>query len=392
MQADIASTTPRANNPPAFPACSIPCSSSATAPRRRRCTVFALSFDTVSDPLLRFALTAGLAVLVLSALMTLHILLLRLQLTLRQRRENRFTARWQPRFLESMQAIPLRLPQIARADWFTFLSLWNQYQESESATARQRLKTLILQLRMDVTARKLLSRGSIRVRLMAVLTLGHLGDRESWDRLHELSRSPHPLLSLAAARALLLIDASAALALLLPDFTGRGDWPLARIETMLEEAGADKVSAPLAAAADVTPPEQLPRLVALMAVARSNDAMPRIRELLEMSENEEVLTACLKSAHVPPDHELIARFARHTSWQVRTQAARALLRAARPGDEKLLVQMLADPVWWVRYRAAQSLAALPFLSNDDLWRLRWTLEDKFAVNMLDQVMAERKPA
>jgi hypothetical protein len=103
-----------------------------------------------------------------------------------------------------------------------------------------------------------------------------------------------------------------------------------------------------------------------------------------------MLTACLKSVHVPPDRGLIARFARHTSWQVRTQAARALLQAARPGDEKLLVQMLADPVWWVRYRAAQSLVALPYLSNDDLWRLRWTLEDKFGVNMLDQVMAERK--
>ncbi len=349
-----------------------------------------MNFDTVSDPLLRFALAAGLTVLVLSALMTLHILLLRLRLTLRQRREYRFTARWRPRFLETMQAIPLRLPRIARANWFIFLSLWNQYTESESATARQRLKTLILQLRMDVAARKLLARGSIRERLMAVLTLGHLGDRESWDSLHDLSRSPHPLLSLAAARALLLIDASAALALLLPEFTGRGDWPLARVETMLAEAGADKVSAQLAAAVDLTPPEQLPRLLALLAVAHFDDAMPRIRELLEMSENEEVLTAGLKSVHVPPERELIARFARHASWQVRTQAARALLRAAKPGDEKLLVQMLADPVWWVRYRAAQSLVALPFLSNEDLWRLRWTLEDKFGVNMLDQVMAERK--
>jgi len=352
--------------------------------------VFALNLDTVSDPLLRFALAAGLAVLVLSALMTLHILLLRLQLTLRQRRENRFTARWRPRFLESMQAIPLRLPRIARANWFIFLSLWNQYQESGSATARQRLKTLILQLRMDVAARKLLARGSIRVRLMAVLTLGHLGDRESWDKLHDLSKSPHPLLSLAAARALLLIDASAALALLLPDFTGRGDWSLARVETLLAEAGVDKISAQLAAAVDLTPPGRLPRLVALLAVARFDDAMPRIRELLEMSEDEEVLTACLKSVHVPPDRKLIARFAHHASWQVRTQAARALQRAAQPGDERLLVQMLADPVWWVRYRAAQSLVALPFLSNDDLWRLRWTLEDKFGVNMLDQVMAERK--
>lgn len=347
-------------------------------------------FATVSDPLLRFALAAGLAVLVLSALMTLHILVLRLRLTLRQRRENRFTARWQPRFLESMQAIPLQLPRIARANWFTFLSLWNQYQESGSPSARQRLKSLILQLRMDVAARKLLTRGSVRVRLMAVLTLGHLGDRESWDELRAISQSPHPLLSLAAARALMLIDASAALASLLPDFTRRGDWSLARVEMILVEAGAEEISSQLAAAADRTPPEELPRLVALMAAAASHAAMPRIRELLEISENQEVLTACLKSVHVPPDRELIARFTRHPSWQVRTQAARSLPGAARRGDEKLLIQMLTDPVWWVRYRAAQSLVALPFLSNDDLWRLRWSLEDKFAVNILDQVMAERK--
>jgi len=52
--------------------------------------------------------------------------------------------------------------------------------------------------------------------------------------------------------------------------------------------------------------------------------------------------------------------------------------------------MLAIRCGGCAYRAAQSLVALPFLSNDDLWRLRWTLEDKFGVNMLDQVMAERK--
>ncbi len=141
---------------------------------------------------------------------------------------------------------------------------------------------------------------------------------------------------------------------------------------------------------DLTPPAQLPRLLAVMAVARSGDAKPRIRELLESSEDEEVLTACLKSVHVPPERELIARFARHASWQVRTQTARALRLAAQPGDEKLLVELLADPVWWVRYRAAQTLVALPYLSNNDLWRLRWTLEDRFAVDMLDQVMSERK--
>jgi NADPH-dependent ferric siderophore reductase len=134
----------------------------------------------------------------------------------------------------------------------------------------------------------------------------------------------------------------------------------------------------------------MPRLIALMDAARTDVAMPAIRGLLETSEHEDVLIACLKSRHVPPDRDLVARFAAHRSWRVRTQAARALAKAAQPGDEKLLTLLLADPVWWVRYRAAQSLAQLRFVSNDDLWRLRFLLEDKFAVNMLDQVMAERK--
>jgi len=44
----------------------------------------------------------------------------------------------------------------------------------------------------------------------------------------------------------------------------------------------------------------------------------------------------------------------------------------------------------VRFRAAQSLARLPFLSNEELWRLRSMLNDRFAKDILDHVVADEK--
>jgi hypothetical protein len=78
------------------------------------------------------------------------------------------------------------------------------------------------------------------------------------------------------------------------------------------------------------------------------------------------------------------------SWQVRTQIARVLGIAISPGQEHLLISLLSDEVWWVRYRAGRSLARLPFLSTDELWRLRSLLTDQFAQDILDHVVAELK--
>jgi HEAT repeat protein len=81
---------------------------------------------------------------------------------------------------------------------------------------------------------------------------------------------------------------------------------------------------------------------------------------------------------------------KHASWEVRTQIARVLGKAISRGEEHLLITLLSDKVWWVRYRAGQSLAALPFLSSEELWQLRYSLSDEFAQDILDQVVAEMK--
>jgi HEAT repeat protein len=175
---------------------------------------------------------------------------------------------------------------------------------------------------------------------------------------------------------------------LLPLMTTRTEWPLTRLEAMLSEVGPVVVTRALVAAAETAPAATLPRLIALMDAANADAVGPVISRLLDRSQDPETLIACLKSRHLPLDRRHLPALLGHHSWQVRTQAARVMGRIGSRGDESMLIPLLSDPVWWVRYRAAQSLAQLPFLSRDDLWRLRGNLRDPFACDMLDQVISE----
>lgn len=347
-----------------------------------------MDFVTVSDPLVHFALWTAATVLALAALVTVQIAVLRIRLLLRVRRELSFVKRWRPLLLETVDTLPAHLPRVGRPDRLIFLTLWNHFQESLRGPARHRLKALALRLRMDVAAREMLRNGGVRERLIAVLTLGHLGDHESWPRLEQLARDPHTLLSLAAARALLLTDAARAMPVLLPLMTRRMDWPLPRLKAILAEAGRLAIARPMISAFESALPDELPRLIPLLDVCPADAVQPLLKRLLQTTQGVEALTACLKSRHLPPDRSPILRLLKHPVWQVRTQAARVMGRFAISDDLPVLVRLLSDPVWWVRYRAAQSLAQLPFVGNDGLWRIREQLADRFARDILDQVVAE----
>ena len=62
------------------------------------------------------------------------------------------------------------------------------------------------------------------------------------------------------------------------------------------------------------------------------------------------------------------------------------------GDVPRLVALLSDREWWVRYRAAQAVAELPWLKRADLDALHASLEDRYAADMLAQVVAEQDAA
>ncbi len=53
-----------------------------------------------------------------------------------------------------------------------------------------------------------------------------------------------------------------------------------------------------------------------------------------------------------------------------------------------LTLLLSDREWWVRYRSAQVIASLPFIKQGEMRALADNSTDRFAGDMLRQVMAE----
>lgn len=341
-----------------------------------------------SDLLSNVVLWASVALAIIVATVVFWTAILRLQGKVLGVHELRFLNRWRPLLLETVDAVPAHLPRVRKPDWFVFLALWNQFHDSLKGPAQHRLKAVALRLRMDSAAHNLLATRDTENRLVAVMTLGHLGDQDSWDILESHARSRTPILSMAALRALFLIDASRALAILLSSLGARGDWPTAQLKTILAEADSTAVSEGLIQAAVIAIPSELPRLIALMDSADATTVTPYLRRVIQTSKDEEILIASLKSQHVPKDLDMLIPFMKSPSWQIRTQIARVLGNEISRGQEHLLISLLSDEVWWVRYRAAQSLARLPFFSHDELWRLRFLLTDQFAQDILDQVVAE----
>lgn len=162
---------------------------------------------------------------------------------------------------------------------------------------------------------------------------------------------------------------------------------------MLIDAGAARTTLPLAAAAEAAAlgddaRRQVPRLLRLLDVAHVERAASAIRRILRKARDDEVIAACLLALRDPREIETVRGFLAHPSWAVRMAAARALGRIAAPEDRRRLVDLLSDPHWWVRYHAAKALIGLPFVKVEDLQKVRAVLPDRFAADMLGQVIAE----
>ena len=365
-----------------------------------------MEFATVSDllsrpalpgalvPMLRLVLYAGIGAILASLFMLAAIVILRMGLLVRRRREQRFLEAWRPLMAQCLEGVPRNLPPLAAADHERFLRLWNYYHESLRGAAKERLNELAEQAGMDVAARAMLGRRSLRDRLIAAVSLGNLGDKTAWHDLRKLAEDASPLLSLAAARSMLRIEPAVTLQWLVPFAAQRRDWPLAKVAAMLAEAGADRVTPALAAALKAAADEKgeterISRLLRLADVAYAEHLAPAVRGILDRGAEDRVIADGLSALRDPRDVDLVRRYAAHASWMVRVAAAKALGKLGTPDDCKTLITLLGDANWWVRYRAAHSLTGLPFVGLEELEKIRAALTDRFAAQALDHVMAEK---
>ncbi len=347
------------------------------------------------DPVLELAWWVGISAIAISLLAFLLVILMRLRLFARQRREQRAVEFWRPLLAQCADRVPEQLRPLERGEEQAVLQLWNHYHESLRGAATEQLNQLAAGVGIDRVARELLARNDTRSRLLALNTLGHLRDKTRWHELRLLADEPSPALSLAAARAMLRIEARSTLTWFLPLAAKRTDWPLARIATMLVELGADRITLPLSVTLEqlvigAAPSEELVRILRLLETVHAERVAPVVRRVLAGARDESVIAGCLRALNEPGDRDLFREHCSHRSWIVRVAAVHQLGTVGTAADRPLLVDMLEDRNWWVRYRAAQALLALPSTNAEDLEKVRAVLPDRFARDILGHVLAEEQ--
>lgn len=345
-----------------------------------------MGYATLSDPLLRVAVFSGLAVFLLIIVLLAAIAILRYTVDRRRRMEQLLSERWQPVFFHAVEGIPFAVPRVYGRDREMILLIWIHFTESIRGDARLRLCQLALDLKLDRTALKLLLRRNVRHRLMAIVALGRMRSSAVWDQLVELVASPNPMLSLLAARSLLQIDASRASPIVVGELIRRDDWQLVKVRTMISEAPPNAIASHLMEALASATPENIPRLLSL--TLNVGDAWAVVESMLSTESSSELLIAALKACNDSRALEPVRQLALHTDWIVRAQAAMALGRIGVEEDGLRLRAMLSDPEWWVRYRAGISLVQMPFASRKKLEQMCNQLSDRFAADILRQVLAE----
>lgn len=354
-----------------------------------------MALDTVSDPVLRLALWAGLGALAAGALMLFAVLALRLRHGARMSRQRAFEERWHAVLARCAAGEPQTPPKLRGRDAYLFLALWNRMHESLRGEAKEHLNALARALGMDRVALGFLRSGSLRRELMAVLTLGNLRDPAALPALADLLPQRSPVLSLRAAQAVLRIDPHRALPKLLEGAAQRVDWPAARVISLLREAEPEAVGDALARCIDDSrahrdAPQRLPRLLRLVEAAQAATLRSAVLRTLQAAGDAETIAAALAALRQPQDVEFARRYALHPQWHVRLEAANALGRLGTREDLHRLVALLRDSNWWVRYRAAQAIAALPWASASQLERVMRSVADRFAADALRQALAERR--
>ena len=313
----------------------------------------------------------------------------------REWRTQRLAQDWRNLMAQCAIAAPETFPPLAPRDRHAFLELWNHHYELLRGEAQDNLRQLALGVDIAPFVLRQLHGWSMRHRLIAATTLGHLRTRAAAPELERLSRHPSAALSFAAARALMEIKPAQHLPPLLLLIAQRHDWPLSRIALALRDLGADHFSEALADAAleaslDPATLSGLPRLVHLMELAHTTQVMPTVYHLLRRGQTlgPEIIAPCLRLLNDPRQAPLARAFSTHATWYVRVVAANALRRIGDIEDYVRLMRMVSDRYWWVRYRAAQALATLPSVTCEELLAVAKVHHDKFAADMLRHVAAE----
>jgi HEAT repeats len=349
-----------------------------------------LASATLSEPLLRGIFDVSLAVFALCGMLMIFTVLLRRRFVARERAVATALDRWRPLLARAALGERVNAPAAGPQEGEYLLPLWNELRETVRGDYERSLDTFARATGLDRIAQALFASHSLPRRLLAINTLGYVGTSSLFAPLEAVARSPDPVPALAAARALLRLDAARALPVLVPLMLQREDWSVARLVAMLRGTDLARLELALGAAFGSARGRAMEKLLLLASVLPQDRTARWARMALKRAAGTTHINAALRLVSDPRDAPIVRRYLRHQSWQVRVRAVTALERVAAPEDLPRLVAALADREWWVRQRAARSLVRLPFLDWKQLERLCRTVSDRFARDALIQAIAEER--
>ena len=324
-----------------------------------------------------------------SLLLLLYTLELRFRRRLRERRRASVIAHWRSIIADAVtgSAAPAAL-YLRRDERREFLRLWVYTRSMVEGAAADRLIALARSVGLPELARKQARDSHLGAKLMAIQAQGYLRDPDSVADLAAATDAPNAFVSITAAEALAAIDAARAAERLIPKIASRRDWPRTHVFKFLQRAGSAVIGEPLYRCIRSAPDGDAAYLLQFAEIAEFDVRDALAVELLRTRDDPEVLAAALKvatgHAAVPRIDELLA----HPAWYVRMQAAKLLGRMGRAEDAGRLEKLLGDEEWWVRFRAAKALVRLPGLGARNLEQIRMRLIDRYARDILGQVIAE----
>ncbi len=353
-------------------------------------------FVTSSDPVLRIAVLICAISAIAALLLLLWVLLLRLRLLWRERRHARCIRRWRPILVRAalaesglaLQDVLATLPRFSRRRHADVLLEWNVLFDCVRGQAADNLIRVGKALGLAHIARRRLRLRGTSEKVLALVTLGHLRDRDAWDAARLMVTDDNTLVSMMAARALINIDVDSAVPVVLEVGRDREDWSTPRIAALLREAGSQAVAAPLAELIRGAVPEKIPKLIAVLAEVPQAAASGLLSELLSQPIDDRITAICLRVIEDPAHLPRVRELTQHPRWHLRMGAAVVLGRLGLVEDAPLLTSLLADAEWWVRYRAAQALLTIPGLGTPWLKNILALLEDAFARDIVAHVLAE----
>lgn len=252
----------------------------------------------------------------------------------------------------------------------------------------ENLRSSFCELDMPVTLHGLLHSRNIEKKLYALITLGNLRDSIAWGSILRCLDQEQAVISLSAARALVLIDPERAVNEIVPVLLKRKDWPWANVAHILKLAGPKLVCKKLFELILEIEEAKRASLLRMYGLLRCEEEYPVTAKILARATEDKVASVCLNISQDPDIIHLAREYTRHKRWHVRMNAAVAIGRFGDKSDLPQLLDLLKDAEWWVRYRAAQAILALPTVDKAFIHSLRANLNDPYADDIFVQVLNE----